>query len=90
MTDPFSTSVNCTDFVLETINADNIEAEITSEQCIFLMVILSALYLPTMLLIFKNRHKQEVYFKSPYMIITGGIGLYLDSMMNVLLMSFGD
>jgi hypothetical protein len=54
------------------------------------MVVLSALYLPTMLLIFKNRHKQEVYFKSPYMIITGGIGLYLDSMMNVFLMSLGE
>ena len=54
------------------------------------MVLISAIYLPIMILIWKNRHKQDVYFKSPYMIITGGIGLYLDSMLNILLMSLGD
>ena len=90
MTDPFSRSVNCTSFILKEVAADNSEPQITKDQCVFLMIVLSALYIPIMVLIFLNRHKQEVYFKSPYMIITGGIGLYLDSMFNVLLMSMGD
>ena len=36
-------------------------------------------------MIYKWRHKQPVFFKSPYMIIIGGIGFYLDSVLNIII-----
>ena len=37
-----------------------------------------------MICIWKNRRKQAVYFKSPNMILIGGVGLYLDASFNII------
>ena len=41
-------------------------------------------------MIWKWRNKQAVSFKSPYMIIIGGIGFYLSSMGNILVTASGN
>jgi len=41
-------------------------------------------------MIWKWRNKQAVSFKSPYMIIIGGIGFYLDSIVNIIIAVSGN
>ena len=52
-----------------------------------LIGVLSIIYFSILLLIYKWRRKQAVYFKSPKMIIVGGFSLYLDSIVNVTINS---
>ena len=53
---------------------------------VMIMVAITLLYLPFILLIFINRNKQTVHFKSPLLIVTGSIALYIDSICNVYIM----
>mmetsp|Transcript_1993 Transcript_1993/g.3511 ORF Transcript_1993/g.3511 Transcript_1993/m.3511 type:complete len:160 (+) Transcript_1993:3-482(+) len=56
---------------------------------VFLLIMLLALtlvYFPILCYIWRHRFKNVVYFKSPYMILIGGIGLYLDSVINLMIM----
>lgn len=52
-----------------------------------LIVVISIIYFPILIMIYKWRRKQAVYFKSPKMIIVGGFCLYLDSIVNVTINS---
>ena len=38
-----------------------------------------------MYLIFKNRKNQAVYIKSPHLILLGSFGLFLDSILNIII-----
>lgn len=38
-----------------------------------------------MVMIYRNQHQQAVIFKSPKLIILGGLSLYLDSAINILI-----
>ena len=56
-------------------------------QSIVFVCIVSMLYIPVMVLIWKERNKQAVYFKSPKMILIGGMALYSDSLINIIINS---
>jgi hypothetical protein len=60
---------------------------VSRHESYFLIGVISIIYFPILLLIYKWRHKQAVYFKSPKMIIVGGFSLYLDSIVNVAINS---
>lgn len=55
-----------------------------------MLSVVSLIYLPILGMIWKNRYKQVVYFKSPLMIMTGGISLYIDAVANLVQMSLRD
>ena len=48
-------------------------------------VILTLLYLPVLVYIYIKRNKQAVHFKSPFLIIVGGISLFCDSLLNIII-----
>jgi len=52
---------------------------------VILIVIISLIYIPLLLIIYKWRYKPAVFFKSPYMIIIGGLGFYIDSFINIII-----
>ena len=56
-------------------------------QSLAFATIVSLLYIPVMVLIWKERNKQAVFFKSPKMILIGGMALYLDSLVNIAINS---
>lgn len=51
------------------------------------MIVLSFVYLPIMFMIYSHRHTQAVSFKSPQLILLGGIALYIDAICNILLLN---
>ena len=51
------------------------------------IVVLTGIYFSILYMIWSQRNKQAVYFKSPYMIILGGLALWFDSCINVTLNS---
>jgi len=52
---------------------------------IVLIIVITLIYVPLIMIIYRWRYKQAVFFKSPYMIIIGGIGFYIDSLMNIII-----
>ena len=62
-----------------------VAGSLTIEVCMFCIFIISMAYIPILFLVWKNREKQAVYFKSPLMILMGGTCLYLDSIMVTLI-----
>lgn len=49
------------------------------------MIILVLLYMPVMIMIYRNQHQQAVIFKSPKLILLGGMALFIDSANNVFI-----
>ena len=54
-------------------------------QAVALSVLLLLLFVPILVIIWQNQNKQAVYFKSPKVILIGGVCLMLDCLLNVLI-----
>ena len=77
------THEDCTDFIL---GEEDIAKEIVIDggTGAILITILTLIYIPIMITIFLWRGRQAVSFKSPYMIIIGGMGFYLHSLAYII------
>jgi hypothetical protein len=58
---------------------------LSPSKAVVLGVVLTIIYIPILVKIWKNRNVQCVLFNSPKLILCGGIALYLDSICNVLI-----
>ena len=50
-----------------------------------IIITLTIIFIPLTFMIYKWRRRQAVYFKSPGMLIIGGIGFYIDSILTTVL-----
>ena len=76
---------NCSAFFDQHKDKNPNYGSLSTELSGFCIFVISLAYLPVLFLIWKNREKQAVYFKSPKMILMGGMCLYLDSVVNILM-----
>ena len=74
-------SPNCTDFILDKFK----QTEKKPTWPLILMVVICACYFPVLIIICRNRRTQAVQFKSPMMILTAGVALFFDSLVNAIL-----
>lgn len=58
---------------------------LTMNISVVLMIAFCVLYLPVIFMIWKERNKQAVYFKSPMMILIAGFSLLGDSLVNIII-----
>ena len=77
-------SVDCTRVILNESYEGKNGAMLPPYMGAAMLATLSLIYIPIMVCIWKNRRKQAVHFKSPNMILIGGIGMYLDASCNVI------
>ena len=77
--------VNCSNFIWEKFHDDPSKSSDHPKWPLFLMVVLCISYLPVFIIIYRNRRTQAVQFKSPMMILMGGVALFFDSLVNVIL-----
>lgn len=56
---------------------------LSTNQAVILGIIILILYVPVLVVIWWNQNKQAVYFKSPKMIMIGGINLMIDCLLNI-------
>jgi hypothetical protein len=72
---------NCTIMFVETK-----KRMIQKDEVFWLIILLlTALYLPVMIMIYRNRHQQAVIFKSPQLILLGGFSFFMDSVLNCII-----
>ena len=57
---------------------------------LIILAFLSIVYLTIIGLIWINRHKQAVFYKSPKLIVIGGIGMYLDACLVIIIFMTND
>ena len=66
-------------------STDRHEFLLNMNHFIVLTAIMMCLYFPAIIMIYIERNKQAVLFKSPILIMIGGINLFLDSMSNIVI-----
>lgn len=83
-------SYDCSNYTIKSVNDKsnyfykNHTSEI-NDLTIPAMFALVIVYVPVLVYIYINRNKQAVHFKSPSLIIVGGISLFCDSLFNIFI-----